>query len=342
VNALAMTTEEFSIMRDVSATTAEGHIKIVRLYAEATGGFTELRSFNDKGRGGGARNYWIPSNASENDLATAVEWASEQSAQGWGTFIGMNPRASRHGGKTSVTQMTSCYVDLDLEKQHITRETAMKRIECAPIAPDLIVESGHGLHLIYFFTPITDKAEWRALQTRISEFYTMVGADMSLRTDEARVLRLAGFPNQKAEPRETRIVQYNPLETPRDFREVAQGFGITSSGQTPLIVGERIGLSEMVAEGWRNRFLFGEACALRDRGYTESEIQGALQPMNEIRCQPPVDDAEVRGVVRSAMRYEPALFHIQQELFPRLLRLAVTVAHGQQFFLTFGRRANYH
>ena len=64
-------------------------------------------------------------------------------------------------------------------------------------------------------------------------------------------------------------------------------------------------LQAKIEEGGRNDLLFREACALRDRGWTVDEIEAALYRINEIRCQPPLDDAEVQRIADSAGRYEP-------------------------------------
>jgi hypothetical protein len=65
----------------------------------------------------------------------------------------------------------------------------------------------------------------------------------------------------------------------------------------------RIGTSGPVTE-YRNNRLFALACAMRRHGCVEREIAGALRLVNE-RCSPPLGEAELAGVARSACRYRP-------------------------------------
>ena len=60
-----------------------------------------------------------------------------------------------------------------------------------------------------------------------------------------------------------------------------------------------------IPEGQRNSRLFRIACALRRHGCTPQEILSAIRAVNS-RCEPPLDEAELRGIVASATRYRPA------------------------------------
>lgn len=60
-----------------------------------------------------------------------------------------------------------------------------------------------------------------------------------------------------------------------------------------------------IPEGARNDRLFRDACAMRRRGHTESEILAALRETNR-RCEPPLTDAELIDIVTSAVRYAPS------------------------------------
>src|SRR5262249_29565243 len=74
----------------------------------------------------------------------------------------------------------------------------------------------------------------------------------------------------------------------------------TSSNITPLP-------GQTISQGQRNQPLASIAGAMRRQGCTEEEIYVALQVANE-RCQPPLDDQELRTIAHSiASRYEPFL-----------------------------------
>jgi hypothetical protein len=61
----------------------------------------------------------------------------------------------------------------------------------------------------------------------------------------------------------------------------------------------------LIPEGCRNETLFRIGCAMRGRGRTEKEIVVALAAVN-LRCTPPLDEAEVWVISRSASRYQTA------------------------------------
>ena len=63
-------------------------------------------------------------------------------------------------------------------------------------------------------------------------------------------------------------------------------------------------ISQRIPEGNRNTTLTSLAGSMRRRGMSEDEIAAALLKVNE-RCDPPLDDAEVRKIAKSIARYEP-------------------------------------
>jgi hypothetical protein len=60
-----------------------------------------------------------------------------------------------------------------------------------------------------------------------------------------------------------------------------------------------------IASGSRNAELTRLAGTMRRRGAAEASIAAALTAENRERCDPPLDDAEVRRIARSVARYEP-------------------------------------
>jgi putative DNA primase/helicase len=60
-----------------------------------------------------------------------------------------------------------------------------------------------------------------------------------------------------------------------------------------------------IPEGQRNNTLTSEAGKMRRAGMSEEAIYAALRIVNQERCRPPLDDAEVRKIARSVARYEP-------------------------------------
>lgn len=62
-------------------------------------------------------------------------------------------------------------------------------------------------------------------------------------------------------------------------------------------------LPAAVRQGERNVLLFRYAAAFRRYGLTEDELTAVLAVLNASRCQPPLDERELRGIARSAARY---------------------------------------
>lgn len=66
-------------------------------------------------------------------------------------------------------------------------------------------------------------------------------------------------------------------------------------------------LPEQIDEGGRNDNLFRYGCSLRakGKGMNRDEIHTALLIVNDSRCSPPVDQAELKQIVDSVMAYSP-------------------------------------
>ena len=60
-----------------------------------------------------------------------------------------------------------------------------------------------------------------------------------------------------------------------------------------------------IKEGSRNSTLTSLAGTMRARGMTEESIYAALLAENNARCNPPLDEAEVKKIAHSVSRYQP-------------------------------------
>jgi hypothetical protein len=63
---------------------------------------------------------------------------------------------------------------------------------------------------------------------------------------------------------------------------------------------------EQIAEGGRHTLLVSLGGTMRRRGMSEASIEAALLAENQERCDPPLDEEEVRGIAKRIARYEPA------------------------------------
>ena len=62
----------------------------------------------------------------------------------------------------------------------------------------------------------------------------------------------------------------------------------------------------IIPEGERNAVLTSLAGTMQHRGMSADAINSALQAENELKCEPPLPEAEVEAIVRSIGRYDPA------------------------------------
>jgi hypothetical protein len=112
-------------------------------------------------------------------------------------------------------------------------------------------------------------------------------------------MRLPGVPNYKYDPpRDCYIVEASPNRrySINDFEHLIGGSHATDVSRTVAQDGP-------VPEGSRNGFLFKQAAAMRSRGMSEAAITAALLAENEARCEPPLEESEVRQITASAARY---------------------------------------
>jgi putative DNA primase/helicase len=88
--------------------------------------------------------------------------------------------------------------------------------------------------------------------------------------------------------------------------------------------------ADVIPEGRRNEALASIAGTMRRRGLGEEEIAAALLEINARRCDPPLDDGEIRHIARSIARYSVDDF------------LALTdMGNGQRLVLRHGHDLRY-
>ncbi|NRA37897.1 MAG: bifunctional DNA primase/polymerase [Planctomycetes bacterium] len=80
---------------------------------------------------------------------------------------------------------------------------------------------------------------------------------------------------------------------------------IENTNQTAPSLSKNNGESNTIPDGQRNSTLVSLAGNMRRCGMGEEEICSALLVTNTTRCNPPMDEAEVKRIARSISRYEP-------------------------------------
>jgi AAA domain/Primase C terminal 1 (PriCT-1) len=196
-----------------------------------------------------------------------------------------------------------------------------------------IADSGNGWHLLYTLDLPNDEQTKELVKGALDGLASMFD-DEKVKIDTAvhnasRITRLYGTMNRKGDEdtvhyphRRSNMGVWDLHERPIRLepapvvtREMLEAVGHvkadglngskTSSGDDAKPTREGAGpVSERIPEGTRNTTLASIAGSMRRRGMAEDEIAAALLKVNE-RCDPPLEEAEVRTVARSIARYQP-------------------------------------
>lgn len=172
---------------------------------------------------------------SEADLEKAAAFGVERSQAGADVWVRITPMARPPAkGKRGTADQSACMValfaDIDFKDGGVPDEaTALDVLAKVPLKPSMVIRSGHGLHPYWVLNePITDISEAKALAERwkftIQSKFNEHGLKLDSVFDLARVLRLAGTNNYKAEPVPVELVPGDDLAEARLYSpdEIAQ------------------------------------------------------------------------------------------------------------------------
>lgn len=151
----------------------------------------------------------------------AVERALEMSTEGWDAYYGVLPRLSEKGnGDSCATETTVLWADLDAKTIGSKSQALMSLVRYV-LPPSVVVDSGHGYHAYWKLDEAVPFERARL---------AMIGIARELHGDHvydrARILRIPGTTNYKADPVPVRTVVFNTTHVMamRDFhQQVAHG-----------------------------------------------------------------------------------------------------------------------
>ena len=238
------------------------------------------------------KSFWF--RASE--LASRASGYVAENASGENIFFGANPRRT-HGmrGDEAVPLARCIFADFEnTTVDEVGKQLADKGLP----APTLTIKSGHGVHVYWRFRdPITDLPLWTSLQQDLAAH---LGSDEVVCNPE-RVMRLPAFVNHKEPKAPCELVECEPnrLYALAELRKLIPPRP-DAQGQRAAPVGQKL------RKGERNSTLMSLAGSIRYRGMDADEIYAALSAVNRNRCDPALEDEEVRRIAESACRYAPA------------------------------------
>lgn len=203
--------------------------------------------------------------------------------RGAGCFVMVN-RGNGKGRKTAaVQQVRALFLDLD--------GSPLAPVEAAPIRPPIMCETSPDKFHAYWPIAGMPLADFKRAQQALAARYT---GDPRV-CDLPRVMRLPGYLHTKGEPFRSRLLHCDPVK-PWNWPDFAQTMGLQFTA-TDTDTGQ-------YTEGNRNVSLYRFACGLRQQGIDHNEALRRVNVANARCCTPPLESAEVEGIVASAWNGE--------------------------------------
>jgi hypothetical protein len=207
----------------------------------------------------------------------------ELNAKGAGCFVMVNRGDCKGRKTTSVQAVRALFLDLD--------GSPLGPVLDAPIHPAIVCETSPDKFHAYWPIAGMPLADFRRAQQALAATYC---GDTKV-CDLPRVMRLPGYLHMKGEPFLSRLLHCDPV-MPWNWPEFAQAMGLPYA-ETDTDTGH-CGIGE------RNSYLYRFACGLRHKGLEHDEALRRVKAANARCCSPPLDTAEVEGIVASAWNGE--------------------------------------
>jgi hypothetical protein len=220
-------------------------------------------------------------------------------------YVGAAPRRGEEGTKAGVSRLLAIWADLDAKGSH-TRESRTEQLLELPHHPSIMVWTGGGWHSYFLLEkPAEGPEELDRAELVMRRLASRLRSDPV--HDRSRILRVPGTYNWKyGEPRPIVMERFDPdlrygLEEVEEMAEALPGDVVDDVDKADMV--SRDVLGGPIREGGRNVALASVAGSLRNRGLDAETICVVLMEVNRLRCEPPLADAEVIGIVQSISRY---------------------------------------
>lgn len=180
------------------------------------------------------RSYWLKQLP---QILQILQSTSQQDRDSWITQAAFRKPNRR---KVNLAHVGTCFVDLDyyntdLEGRHPRYVLDMVLFHCELVGipkPSLVIDSGRGLQLKWFHTPLPRQAlpRWDAVQTHLCQHFIAFGGDKNSK-DASRVLRVVRTTNQK-NGRPVKVI----WQQPEGFEGTAKHYNFEKLAQAVLPV----------------------------------------------------------------------------------------------------------
>jgi putative DNA primase/helicase len=228
------------------------------------------------------------------------------------------PSLTQRGGAEGTITLPGVWMDIDIQgdahKQTAlpaTVEAACEFLQSLPLQPTMVVSTGGGIHVYWLFKEVwtfnndEDRRRAMALSRRFQEYVIAKarehGYELDNTSDLARVLRVPGTFNRKAEPAPVRILEHKE-ENRYTPEEIESLFPVTQGSET-LVMAKPTPVGIMIPSGQRNVMLTSLAGNMLQAGMTEDVITLQLRQINTLSCNPSLPESEVLQILKSVLAY---------------------------------------
>ena len=146
---------------------------------------------------------------------------------GENVYISLNTFYSTFRRLEYIKELKANFIDLDIYKTKFTKEQIIMHLEADYFnksipTPNLILDSGRGLYLIWIINAVPSKALplWKAVEEHLYNNLKEFGADRQA-LDPTRILRMPGSINSKSKTRVKILGKYDYIY---DLREIQKEF----------------------------------------------------------------------------------------------------------------------
>lgn len=208
-------------------------------------------------------------------------------SDGAGVFFMVNEGDGKGRKAKNVRAVRAVFADLD--------GAPLQPVLDCPLPPHAVVETSPGKFHAYWCVDGVPLELFKPIQKAIAAKFRSDGSV----NDLCRVMRIPGFRHRKdGGSFRSRIIALN-ARSRYDVAEVLVVFPATST-EPPRPSPPRGPLPDVIAEGRRNTELFNAARGFVNAGMAPPEACRRLHKVNADKCAPPLADAEVDEIVRSA------------------------------------------
>jgi hypothetical protein len=216
-------------------------------------------------------------------LAEHAETLIRLNQKGACIFVMVNLGDGSGRSAQNVMKIRAIFVDLD--------GSPLEPVLAAAIPPSIVVQSSSGRFHAYWLVNGMPVRDFKPAQQVLARKF---GGDTAV-CDTPRLMRLPGFIHQKHGPSEiSEVLSCNPERT-WDWAALADALELPRG----------MALPERIPEGERNNTLFKLAVVSSRQGIPKAERLRSLLTLNAARCEPPLPEAEVEGIVERAYKVAP-------------------------------------